>query len=398
MARNHLQCIIKSDMTAVIHDNDKIIFQDTLQKTLQYALENNYILDLLFDYNAAYIYSKILPEHTNIKDRKYWELYNSQTLFMNNELIYVSSKAKYTSWITAGDVKELFQQYKNIIHNTSWKALTLLDQLQQQYPVNTGMYIYYIQDLKQYICLGIVQEQLITARLLHHNKVTLLADIRETAVHLQQFHKQDECSIKYIHPEHIDTFTDTVIDNWIHIEHLAYQQIDLTQQIPDALHIPFLEKTYLQKYLYHALGTGVIIAILLQLYTWNIQQDTRYYSQQITQIQMQINQKYRVQTSISLNTIGQIQTLLKETQISNKQTKTYSQILQHLYALITSYQYTSRQSNLVLVTGKQQTYQNMMAFMQTLQNILFKYTVHQNVNIKHQIQKTKIKYNIKINH
>lgn len=276
-------CLVSSDLNAKLFSqiDNHIIFADTLRKALSYADDNGYLLDIIFEYNAAYLYSKKLPDNLKAKDRKYWEMYHGKNWLMSNDLYYSYRHEHCTLWLAAGDINDMIHAFQDIINEISWQSVILLHALQklpfsevydgsteenelddgnagnegykkkkiERYSSNsaeehalhdnrdindisnsaaatkfttsskgTGMYLYYEENLKQFVCLGLVDNQLITCRLFHPNHYTLLSDIMETSNYLRQFHFEDKFQVKIVADEEHQYITESSLDHWIYID------------------------------------------------------------------------------------------------------------------------------------------------------------------------------------
>ncbi len=219
MSRLLCTCLVSNDSHAQIISNNIVLFEDNLRQVLSYADDNNLLLDMIFDYNAAYLYSKKLPDNLKAKDRSYWEVFHGRDFLMSNDLLYVYRHKMCTIWLAISDVKDIITAFSDIINAISWKALLLLDFL-SIYDLSTGIYLYYEKELNQYICLGLSDSQLITCRLFHPNQYTLISEIVETSDYMRQFHLDAKYIIKIIATADKQFLTENCIDNWIYVEYI----------------------------------------------------------------------------------------------------------------------------------------------------------------------------------
>ncbi len=435
MHRKLCTCFVSSDLNTKIVSHDHIIYEDSLRAALAYADDNQLMLDIIFDYNAAYIYSKKVPENLKSKDREYWEIYHSKNLLMSNELTYTYRINTCTVWLAAGDIKDMIYAFADIIHAISWKALILLKHL-SILDLKTGLYLYYDKDTNQYICLGVIDKQLITCRAFHPNRHTLFSDILETSVYLKQFTNDSKYLIKIIVEESEQIITETCIDNWIYIEHIdptmhptfdrnllslelaqsnifeylynTYSDIfikktadyckltDLKIQIDKDTNIPFIQSGIKNIYVYIGMSISVFACIFLQL---NIKQYnhqvTQYYSERQTITQSM--QSMFVNTTVPTYAhVSRINDMLSRRKTEQQYLMHIISIFDQLKPIITSVQYMQNKTTIVMKIKKPRTYQDTIDFTQHLQEEFMKITNSNNINITSTLEGMLLKYTVVI--
>ena len=87
---------------------------------------NKFKLNLLFDYDAAYL--KAVKVDGDIKSRKNWNIYQVKDLFVDEEFLNVQSFKDITTFISFGNIKSLIEQYKQLIQTIDWQGNRLNQQ------------------------------------------------------------------------------------------------------------------------------------------------------------------------------------------------------------------------------------------------------------------------------
>lgn len=435
MHRELCICFVSSDLNTKIISHDNIIYEDTLRMALAYADDNNLMLDIIFDYNAAYIYSKKIPENIKSKDRHSWEIYHSKNLLMSNELTHTYRIKTCTVWLAAGDIKDMIYAFADIIHAISWKALILLKHL-SVLALKTGLYLYYDKDLHQYLCLGIVDNQLITCRAFNPNRCTLLSDILETSTYLKQFTNDAKYVIKIIAEESEQIITETCIDNWIYIENIEpstfpsfdrnllhlydassnfidtlYIRIsklfqtqqtdfckltDVKMKIDDDVSIPFIQMNATHQYTYLGLLICIVAIMFLQMKINHANALTQEYFQE----RCVINQSMKVMfANIHIPTYAQV-ARINDMLLRRKTEQQYLthmfNILYHMKPIVTSVQYLQHKTTVIIKIKKPRTYQHTIELTQHLQQEFGNITGSKNIHITSALEGMLLKYTVTI--
>lgn len=435
MHRELCVCLVSSELNAKIISHDNIIFEDTLRSALAYADDNNLMLDIIFDYNAAYIYSKKIPDNLKSKDRNYWEIYHSKNLLMSNELTYTYRIKTCTVWLAAGDIKDMIYAFADIIHAISWKALILLKSL-SILGLQTGLYLYYDKDIQQYICLGIIDNQLITCRAFNPNRCTLLSDILETSTYLKQFTNDAKYLIKIIAEESEQIITETCIDNWIYIENIEpskypsfdrnllnisatsqnfieklYVKIrnifsqsqadycklaDMKMQIDTDTHIPFIQSSINYQYMYIGLAICIILSIFLQIQINHKQTDIQMYTKERYVINQSINAMCANTKIPTYGHVSRINDMLLRHKHEQQYLTHLFNIMQCMKPIISSIQYAHNKTTVVIKIQKPRTYQHTIELTQHLQQEFQTLTGSKNIHIISALEGMLLKYTVTI--
>lgn len=112
----------------------QVLFSGALPDALAFAEKNGYQLNLLFEYDAVYLFMKNIPDAMEPKNRLNWELYQEKELFLDQELTHKIQYPTCTVWLSFGNgsisLRALFKQYnkfsfKKLFRSCNFKTKTL---------------------------------------------------------------------------------------------------------------------------------------------------------------------------------------------------------------------------------------------------------------------------------
>lgn len=261
------------DLQTRVNFDQKDIFQGSLEQALEFAKKHFYKLELIFDYDAGYLFVKTIPSAMELKNRINWELYQKQDLFSNKELIETFQYPWCTVWLTLSNISFIVKKFRKQIKTIRWLGYELYQATKKIFVPSGESVIYVLGEENRTILLGVVNQALLTCRVID-NKTLLKTEIEETAAFLAKFDAKS-CDVYVFKNDY--TFKDDLnLPSWFKV-HMDCQKRDSEQMNSSllalerfGLFVNEIDTFAIQNTLkYIGLFCFALIGSFYSLYQWN---------------------------------------------------------------------------------------------------------------------------------
>lgn len=179
-------CKVGFDLQCTLLSDNQTLLESSLEECLEFIKAKKAKVDLLFEYDAAYLKPVQMPQ--NVVNRKNWEIYQIKEYFASNELIYTHIYSNLTLFISLNNVKNLTEKYCKYIKSIDWMGNNLCQLVNKSlwFASLAKCKIIILEYNDKYVIQGFYEQMLLVSRVISKQYILTL-EIDETVRYIAKF-------------------------------------------------------------------------------------------------------------------------------------------------------------------------------------------------------------------